>query len=154
MWPDQDSEKYTTVDGTFKGIRFYDKEIAGEQVRVFDLLLEDDGTEYIVQSGMTGVARSLLNCLISLTEIGHLELSLYRNKKGYPNVGVKHNGENVSWKLSFDEQEAKVVSTPLPKGKTHRDYTELQQYLEDECAKFVVKEQEATLEEEDISDLF
>lgn len=129
---------FSEISGTPTKLVFTTKHIESENkdIEVFDLTMVDGEETYILQSGFTFAARSILNSIAGADSIGQLTIGLYRNKNGKTAVSMKNDNEKMDWALDSDAQKALTIEITHPKtGEvTSRDYDDLDAKLKELCS--------------------
>lgn len=136
-WKDESWESqyeyYSEFTGNFQSIEFADKDITYKgktsTKREIKIKFVDGWQEYIINSLMWWVMRSLLNLLNSVDELGVVTIKLYKNAKWYASVYAENNGTKLEWALSWDEQQEFIESVEVNWDKIN-NYTALNEALE------------------------
>lgn len=94
---------------------------------------DKEGDRYQIEVNFnTMICRSLLNNLASIDQFGQINMVVKKNKKGYPSIYIKNDGDDVSWKYSMDEM-------PKPKEIKDPDTGEFVKWSRAEQNKFFLK---------------
>jgi hypothetical protein len=106
-----DGDHVNTISGNLVAVSHGEYEYEGKKKKTFKFELQSEGGNYVVESNLTGLARSIINCLANaeLGAMSDIKIVLYQNKKGFPGAAVTENGKKLEWKYSFEE---------LPKPET------------------------------------
>ena len=130
-WEVAISETY--IDGFFKSLRFIDHEYEGKKSKKIQLILHDQGMDYIIESFFSSVSRGILNTLAAAKEIGFLKLQL-AVKDGYPRCYVEVNGNNrPEWALEWADQKVLIEVIKKKDGSVEKDYFDLNKKLMEIC---------------------
>jgi hypothetical protein len=106
-----DGDHYTVITGYLTSVRCKTFEYEGKQKESVMIELQDNTDQemqLVIETGWNFLARSILNTLASPTNIGHVKISVYKSKNGYPSAYLECAGRKTGWKYTVDE---------LPKGQ-------------------------------------
>lgn len=121
--------QYNSIAGNLVKVEHGTYEYEGEVKNKIKLELSSETGTYVLESNLTGLARSIINCLASaeLHSMSEIEINVYSNKRDYPAASVKENGKKLDWKYSIEDQPA--VEKSEWKGKTLTDYSGVDKFF-------------------------
>lgn len=101
-----DGEHVNTISGNLVKVSHGEYEYEGKKKKTFKFELQSEGGNYVVESNLTGLARSIINCLATaeLGVMSDIKVVLYQNKNGYPGAAVTENGKKLEWKYAPADQ--------------------------------------------------
>lgn len=131
------SKDTTRVSGTLIGIRNKEFEYQGKMIKSVELTLQDKDEIYFVTVGYTYLGRNILNSLLSLKTFIGLEISLYqskpkpdaKDKRGFPSVAIRQNGEIVYGKFDSRKGELPVIKKVKVGETVYSDDTEINSFF-------------------------
>jgi len=89
---------------------------------------EDSEESYLLSLTYRMASRDLFNSILNLETFDGLDVSAFRNKKGYEKFSLKQNGEYVPGKYTYEEFKAKIKMVEIRK-KLESDPTDLNDML-------------------------
>ncbi len=92
---------------------------------------EDSDESYLLSLTYRMASRDFFNSLLGLETYDGLEISYYRNKKGFEKLSLKQGGEWVEGKFTYDELKEKIKYVEIRK-KMESDPSELNDFLREE----------------------
>jgi len=127
-----ETDRYTQVTGNIKSVENHTETYEGNDKHSIKILMSDDSASesYLLDLRMNILNRSMLNSLISLKATENVNISLYKNKKGYDTAAIRCNGELVGWKYQFSEiPKAVDINHPKTGVKIQSDYSEVDEFF-------------------------
>lgn len=129
----KDDKSINTVSGRLVRIEAKEDEYQGDKYYRARIFLRDGEEGYMLASRLNIASRSLVNCLFSLVDFEkEISIKYYRSKAGYESFYVSQNGEKVGWK--FDSQEIPKPQEVSFRGKTIRDFSEVDKFFVDQIS--------------------
>jgi len=127
-WKNNVDEGVKSVQGDITEIKIETFEYEGDEKRSAIIRMDDGVDNFRLQVGFGNAARGFFNSLLSLEDFKDVSVSMYLSKTGYAAFGVWQRDELVKWKYNLED-------LPQPeetqfKGKTMRDYTEVDLFFE------------------------
>lgn len=124
----EDNQSINTVSGKLFRIEAKEDEYQGDKYYRARIFLRDGEEGYMLATRLNIAARSLINCLFSLSDFDReISIKYYRSKAGYESFYVSQNGEKVGWK--FEASEIPKPQEVSFRGKTIRDFTEVDAFF-------------------------
>lgn len=126
-------DKTQAFDGTLEHIKSKEIEHEGKKKPVLEISLRDDvaGERYLLNLGMSNIARSLISSLNSAETLSSLSFWTKMGDNGFPILVTKANGsdQKLQWSLDMKELSAKYVTEHKVDDEIIRSYKALDQYL-------------------------
>ena len=126
-------ENNSSFDGGVEKIGYKEIEVEGKKKPVLEVILRDDYAQerYLLNLGMTNIARQLISCLTTADKIESLSFWTKMGDNGFPVFVTKANGnqEKLQWCLDMKALSEKYVNEHKIAGDIIRDYSELDKYL-------------------------
>ena len=125
-------DTYSQVTGNIKSVDVHTEVYEGSEKHSVKIFLSDDTANetYLLDLRMNILNRSMLNALINLKSTENVNISLYKNKKGYNSSCVRQNGEMVGWKHDYKSLPVPVeILHPKTGVKIQSDYTEVDEFF-------------------------
>lgn len=126
-------ENNSSFDGGVEKIGYKEIEVEGKKKPVLEIILRDDYAQerYLLNLGMTNIARQLISCLTTADKIESLSFWTKMGDNGFPVFVTKANGnqDKLQWGLDMKALSEKYVTEHKIAGDIIRDYTELDKYL-------------------------
>lgn len=124
----EDNQSINTVSGKLFKVEAKEDEYQGDKYYRARIFLRDGEEGYMLATRLNIAARSLINCLFSLSDFDkEISIKYYRSKAGYESFYVSQNGEKVGWK--FEASEIPKPQEVSFRGKTIRDFTEVDAFF-------------------------
>lgn len=126
-------ENNASFDGNVEKISYKEIEVEGKKKPILEIVLRDDYSQerYLLNLGMTNIARQLISCLTTADKIESLSFWTKMGDNGFPVFVTKANGnqDKLQWGLDMKALSEKYVTEHKIAGDIIRDYSELDKYL-------------------------
>ena len=95
----------TFLEGKLVGIEKSSYVYEGDTNYTFKLIIDGGDETYSLELNYSYYTRSLLNSLSSITDfgLGTINISIYRNSKGYTTLMVRYSAGECDWTIPFDK---------------------------------------------------
>ena len=150
---EDEPDVYDTVSGILTKVKISTGTLpSGKEIPKISISLKDGKDVFIISSGFTSIARSIINSLLSYND-GEVSISVYENKKGFSSVAVNCNEDRLDWFFELDELNSYVTTVETDDGP-QKQFGKLNNFLIEKLneklipmldAKSEVKEQEKNM---------
>lgn len=117
-------EDTRSVEGLVTKLDMEEREYQGEIITSFKVWLRDDQMKesYSHEFGLNSLGRGIINTLASTGgKLGRVCFSYYTNKKGRPSAFITNDGEQISWKYSWEHLSENKFVVPVEKKVRTKD---------------------------------
>lgn len=104
-----------SVEGNFVKLEKEEKEFEGKKTEYLRLYLQDGEETYVVNTSWSALWQQMVNTLAGELangkKLGKLSLSVWSktvDKKEYPRLTIRNNGDETQWRYSIEEQKAMI----------------------------------------------
>lgn len=135
----KESSRHSCLRGFIEGIKYKTFEYKGDVIPQYQIAFVNPTTKdrVLFDVAFSVLGRTLMNALLGVTDFSkeEFEISVFKNKAGYPAVGFQTDSNRCEWK--FKREELPEVPKVTLNGKENSDFTALNEFYTKHMDAFI-----------------